>query len=207
MTYATRTRFVGLAQRSGLRNADQCYDQLAALYAEPHRAYHTLTHIDHMLGLLDNSEQHTDALELAVWFHDVIYDPRSQTNEADSAKLFEEMSKAGPAESLISETTRLIIATDHRTPIPSSAAEKLIRDIDLSILGTTPENYHNYSQQIRFEYKHVEEQDYRNGRRKVLEHFLTKPIYLTGNFRILEQAARLNLTTELQQLSSTKQDL
>lgn len=77
-------------------------EKVSELYAQPHRAYHNMTHIQDVIASLDflleregpaslvdtkpNKEE--AILVLAAFFHDVIYNPKSSTNEKDSADLF-----------------------------------------------------------------------------------------------------------------------
>ena len=66
----------------------ECFDALLAAYSEKHRHYHTIKHIDHCLRELDGAKSlaHDPAeVELALWFHDAIYDPHSSKNEERSA--------------------------------------------------------------------------------------------------------------------------
>jgi predicted metal-dependent HD superfamily phosphohydrolase len=69
-------------------------DCCAALYNEAHRAYHTLTHIDSMLTLDGRGRiVESDAIELATWFHDAVYDPTRSDNEERSAEMFDEFAQ------------------------------------------------------------------------------------------------------------------
>ena len=75
-------------------------EKISQLYAEPHRAYNNMTHVQDVIAsldfLLDGEDSSIDAhttcekaiLILAAFFHDVIYNPKSSTNEKDSADLF-----------------------------------------------------------------------------------------------------------------------
>ena len=56
-----------------------------AFYTEPGRFYHTLKHTEAMLDALDRRGVLTYPLALAVWGHDLIYDPARGDNEARSA--------------------------------------------------------------------------------------------------------------------------
>ena len=54
-------------------------------YREPRRYYHTFDHIRHCLAMLDQCRallRHPDAVELAVWFHDVIFEPGKPDNRS-----------------------------------------------------------------------------------------------------------------------------
>ena len=59
---------------------DAAYADLVARYQEPHRRYHTLEHIMEVLERVTGTE-----VELACWFHDVIYDTKASDSEARSA--------------------------------------------------------------------------------------------------------------------------
>ena len=83
-----------------LRNSGGCsqtvsagwFDEVRRHYQEPGRRYHTPEHVEHCLrqldlvpGLIDDR----DALEFAIWYHDVIYDIENSENELKSARLFQ----------------------------------------------------------------------------------------------------------------------
>ncbi len=64
------------------------YRELASLYSQPHRYYHNLHHIAECLAEFDSVRHLASqpvAVELAIWFHDAIYDTRAQDNEERSA--------------------------------------------------------------------------------------------------------------------------
>lgn len=69
--------------------ANKAWSDLSALYQEPHRHYHALTHIAASLRELDGTGKGTPELEGAIWFHDVIYDPTRVDNEDASIVWFE----------------------------------------------------------------------------------------------------------------------
>lgn len=72
---------------------------LTDAYNEPQRHYHTLTHVHSMMAQLHSieaslqlSSKQFEVLHLAIWFHDVIYDPQTKKpgyNEIQSALDFE----------------------------------------------------------------------------------------------------------------------
>ena len=77
-------------------------------------------------------------------------------------------------------------------------------DIDLAILGQSPDLFGAYDRGIREEYSWVPEDDYRKGRIAVLQSFLErKSIYSTDYFRSeYEEKARKNLCRAILRLQS-----
>jgi len=176
-------------------------DALAALveaYTGPDRHYHNLGHVLDCLDKLDCLEGpslHRAEVELALWFHDVIYDARASDNEFRSAELARSVMQSQNVPELGAErVVRLILATAHSAE-PETEEEQLICDIDLSILGETPERFRLYDEQIRLEYAWVVDAVYRQKRSQVVESFLRRPhIYRTEFFfGRFEVSARINL--------------
>ena len=83
--------------------------------------------------------------------------------------------------------------------IDNDADVNYFTDADLSILGTSSSDYENYTGQIRKEYSAYPDFIYKQGRRKVLKHFIEMArIYKTPYFfDKYEHQARVNLTNEL----------
>ena len=81
-------------------------------------------------------------------------------------------------------------------------AETILCDIDIGILGADAPIYDQYAQGIRREYHFVSEEEYCEGRSRVLENFLRRDsMYQTPHYRALyEETSRENLQRELQQL-------
>ena len=150
-----------------------------------------------MLAWLDASGEGTDSVELAIWFHDVIYEPLGGQNELKSAQFFFDHFESAAGSTLINDVMRLIIATDPTRPRSGRNDEDLIIDIDLSILGAPAGDYEVYRSAIRNEYASVPEPDFIAGRKAILQKFLSQRIYATGYFARLEPQARLNLRHEL----------
>jgi predicted metal-dependent HD superfamily phosphohydrolase len=96
-----------------------------------------------------------------------------------------------------------VLETRHETT-PHEADAALLCDIDLSILGRSPEVFDLFERQIRREYAMVPEPMYRTRRSEVLRRFLSRPtIYRTAWFRRrYETRARANLERSLTQLSA-----
>jgi predicted metal-dependent HD superfamily phosphohydrolase len=98
------------------------------------------------------------------------------------------------------DVKRLIISTDPKRPRSGNADEDILIDLDLSILGSAPEDYETYRVAVRREYALVSDEDFTAGRRSVLQRFLTHRIYATDFFAQLESQARANIESELKDL-------
>lgn len=176
----------------------EAFDALLAHYNEPHRAYHSLEHIRHCLALFDEVKAELDdpdAIELALWFHDVIYDPKAGDNEAQSALWAKAcLAKLGEEEALGDKVAALVQLTAHPAAA-QSPDEGLLLDIDLAILGAAPAAFERYEQQIRQEYRHVPSLLYKVGRSKVLKSIARAPrLYHSEVFyQRFEKQARANL--------------
>ncbi len=204
------SRWHALWQRLGAHSASEpIFDELVRRYGEPHRAYHTLAHIQDCLHQFDQARdlaEHADEIELALWCHDVIYDPHSADNELQSANWIVTFLNEGQISAdVISRVQDLILATQHLAP-PAGIDAALIADIDLSSLGYSPAEFDRYNAAIRQEYHWVPETTYREARAKVLELFLVRSaIYQTSYFHDRYEAqARQNLTRAIQNLHEFK---
>lgn len=177
------------------------YVKLEECYGEPQRHYHTLPHILDMLDGRDALGIDGYALEAAIWFHDVIYDPKSAENETRSAEFAAETLAGIPDPNFHSDLARLIQITDHRTA-PEEDDEQVICDLDLMILGRNDESYDAYTEAVRMEFSHVPDDLFNRARRSVLQAFLDRTvIYHTEAMREqFEDAARENLRREMKSL-------
>ena len=191
----------------GADPAPALFDRLAELYRSPGRHYHTDVHVTECLRALDGHRdlaERPDEVELAIWFHDAIYDTRRSDNEDASALLaLECLGPLGVREDSLDRLAQLIRWTQ-RHDAQGRDGELLI-DIDLGILGQAPEVFARYDAAIRAEYAWVPDQDYRAGRAQVLRSFLGRErIFVTPTFHdAFEGAARANLARALAQLEGT----
>lgn len=189
---------------------------LVALYSEPHRCYHNARHIADCLGELDQVRQLAAeplAVELAIWFHDAVYDPRAADNEDRSAELAKDwLSKSGAKTALADSVGRLILATKSHDASGHGDAPLLV-DLDLSILGQPSERFWEYERQIRAEYSWVAADVFAAKRAAILQNFLARArIYQTEfYFQRLETQARDNLRASVEKLrgrsANFRQDL
>ena len=171
-------------------------------YNEPHRAYHNLVHIEECFAALETARhlaQRLAEVQLALWFHDAVYEPRASDNEQASADLAQRsLHDAGVERDAICRIDRLIMATRHDAPVTDDDA-RLVSDVDLWILASPPGRFEEYQAQIRQEYSWMAEDDFRLRRVQILRGFLdSSAIYQTEWFRSrLEESARKNISGEL----------
>ena len=179
--------------------------KLTAAYAEPQRSYHTIQHLTECLTLLEPHRElaeHPAEVEIALWFHDAVYDVQGKDNEARSAQWAEtELNAAGVAPQAVARITELIMATCHAA-LPVGQDQKLLVDVDLAILGAPRPRFIEYEEQVRQEYDWVPGWLFRRRRRGILKEFLARePIYNTAQIRAkLEGQARENLAYSLERL-------
>jgi predicted metal-dependent HD superfamily phosphohydrolase len=190
---------------SGHGDGSVWFEILDAHYAEAHRYYHTARHISECLiefdGVSEVAHQPV-AVELALWFHDAIYDTHAGDNEEQSARLAQRcLENAGAGTDLQSAVSDLVLLTKAHEGSAHPDASLLV-DIDLSILGTSTERFFEYEQQIRQEYAWVPEDIFRTKRAEILERFLARDvIYRTPKFyQTHEEQARTNLRASLERL-------
>jgi len=180
------------------------YEDLIARYSEPHRKYHTVRHLGDCFAKLDEIRtiaERPAEVEVALWFHDAIYE-RSTENEAKSADLAAKVVRnAGKPPGSIKRISDLIMATRHDAAPEGNDARALV-DVDLSILGESPERFDEYERQVREEYSWVPEVLFKRERKKILEEFLARSaIFNTEQFRDrYESPARANLERSLHKL-------
>jgi predicted metal-dependent HD superfamily phosphohydrolase len=183
--------------------SDAAFEDICKHYTTPGRLYHTLDHIGAMLVTVDSLAsfaRNLNAVKLAVWLHDVIYDSRASDNEERSAEYAEDLCSklAIPEDRVVSS---LILKTKTHEAGGDPDAQVLL-DADLAILGASELAYCFYADQIRMEYVWVPEPDYRKGRRQVLDRFLARPRIF--HFLVhLEESARRNIAGEITRLSDS----
>lgn len=185
---------------------DQYVDSLLGRYAEPHRHYHTSTHIMFVLRHVHDASRASGAepsaeVLAAALYHDAIYDPRADDNEARSAVLAAtHMSEIGWSYGRCGSLTALITATaNHLARHDDPGDTAILLDADLAILGAEPSGYHAYVNGVRAEYDHVDDAQWRTGRTAVLQHFLDHPRLFATDYMhaAFEHRARANIEAEL----------
>jgi len=178
-------------------------------YAEQHRFYHTVQHIDECWSLLNHHADafdHPDWARLALLYHDAVYDPARQDNEAASAALLHSQLGDSLPSNVIRACSNMIMATQRHEPTGDHDTDMLV-DIDMSILAAPADRYREYAEQVAAEYVPLfGVEAYRFGRRSIfLEPTLSRSqIFSTAAFRTADKAARSNLMSELAGLTDHK---
>ena len=182
---------------------------LLGRWAEPHRAYHDLAHLSEVLervDLLAPEADRPDAVLLAAWFHDAVYDPTADDNEERSAQLAETtLTRLRLPPDLVDEVARLVRLTATHDVGPDDANGAVLCDADLAVLAADGPRYPSYVEGVRREYAHVDDTAFAQGRAQVLSTLLDRPaLFRTAHGRSAwEQRARANVTAELDRLRST----
>jgi len=218
----------GALRINGSAAAATMFSQLCTRYSEPHRAYHTLDHVEALLRLLSKYRARLarpEEVALAIWFHDAIYETHSAgassgnagsgaaappsrpagSNERDSDALFRSFAeKAGLPSDTVSRVSDMILATI-RHQLPAGGAEgdlPYFLDFDLCVLSAGEAAYARYSAAIRREYIHLPYDLYLRGRLAVLRSFAQREsLYFTRAFREQHEArARFNLRKEMERI-------
>lgn len=192
---------------------DGYVDDVLIRYVEPHRCYHTATHIMFVLRHLSevaqvSGEQPSSEVIAAALYHDAIYDPRVADNEERSATLATtDLAAIGWRADRCDKVATLIVATAGHLADPTTVATAdgpdtdaaMLLDADLAILGADPTAYQAYANGVRAEYSHVDDDQWTIGRGAVLHRFLGRSrLYLTEYMHAaLDHRARANIEAEL----------
>lgn len=202
-----RSRWTTLWQKLQAPQVPQdVLEALIGAYSAPDRFYHTLTHIQDCLMIFDRTQflaNRPQEVELAIWFHDAIYDTRSSENEQKSAEWAEDViRRSGLDQAVAKRVANLILATRHHAAVEDNDAQVLV-DVDLSILGREAASFWQYESNIRKEYAWVSEPLFRQKRMEILHGFLNRPsIYCFEEYQQrFEAQARVNLKHAIARLA------
>jgi predicted metal-dependent HD superfamily phosphohydrolase len=178
---------------------------LTAAYAEPQRHYHNQQHIAECLVEYDQARhlaRQPAAVELALWFHDSVYDPTVGDNEERSAALARQCLAEAGASRTLTETVAKLVMTTKSHEVDGDADAGLMVDVDLSILGKDEKRFSEYAREIREEYAWVPQPVFAAKRSEILQRFVARQqIYATNWFlEKYERQARLNLEASIRKL-------
>ena len=197
-------RFISLWERCVGTGGEATFERVDARYREPHRHYHGPQHIEHCLRQLDRAGDEVinrDAVELALWFHDVVFDvPRApaEYNESRSAEFFLDCLEGRGVAELRADVSRLIRVTSSSAS-PKAPDEHFMVDIDLSGFGQPWPEFLRDSRAVRAEQPRIPDDEFSQALHKLMQSLLARPnFYFTEFFRShYEQTARDNINRYL----------
>lgn len=199
---------------------------LTTILTQPYRTYHNINHINDCLTelrkyeLSTNTRDFSDALENAIWYHDIIYNPYNPPgeNERQSALAFISYKAKiltvyeSYSNDLLYNVRDAIIATGyHTTGHPQiknddnySNIIELMMDIDLSGLGKSSPIFYRNSINIIREYYNTPLIDIMKGRLNFLKTINLRPtFYYTEYFNDLYHTkSKDNVIKEIQLLEN-----
>lgn len=183
--------------------ARRVFADLVSRYTENERYYHNLGHVKELLDTVDELEPlATDftTIRLAVWFHDVIYDPQAKDNEVKSAEYARKTLQAlGLLPEVVDRVSDLILATiTHQAP-EGDINTQILLDADLAPLGSDETVFSQQSIALRKEFAWLSDEEFQANRARLLTGFLERErIYQTDQlYTSLESQARHNLAKAL----------
>jgi predicted metal-dependent HD superfamily phosphohydrolase len=195
-------RFQALWQRNMIAGAADdsraIHRRLLDAYSEAHRHYHSLDHIEHCLAMFDQCRhlvRRPDALELAIWFHDIILQPGRHDNEARSADYYVELSDGVHPDETRQRVHGLIMATLHNGETIDDEDAIYMVDIDLSSFGLPWQDFLRDSRAIRAENPQLSDSQYFFNQTGFQRSLLARPRFFQSDFfyQRLEKQARDNL--------------
>jgi predicted metal-dependent HD superfamily phosphohydrolase len=203
------SKWQALAAKLGLdeSKSEEVGDYLLAQYSGSDRHYHNVRHIVSMLDGFESLKakfEQTVAAELAIFFHDVIYDAARSDNEEQSAIKMKEKLHGIVDGAILTSAVFSIEATKKHESTPSPDTNLLL-DLDMAILGQPWAVYERYAKGVMQEYLKVYgEAVYRQGRPKLfLEPTIARgDIFLTDHFKPLNESAVRNMQREAKILES-----
>jgi predicted metal-dependent HD superfamily phosphohydrolase len=147
------------------------------VYSQPGRYYHNFDHIDFVVRLASILEARAvcsnhAAVLYTLFSHDYDHDTHRNDNEERSADKAVTFALEAGVEKEIAESVRPLVLVTKHNKRPTNDQEKLVVDVDLSILGADEETFFTYEQNIRKEYAWVEEGYFRQKRKEILQEFL-----------------------------------
>jgi predicted metal-dependent HD superfamily phosphohydrolase len=165
--------------------------ELRGLLGGPDRHFHNLDHIRDCLRHFDDVAPllaDPDAVELALWFHDAIYDPGDPTNERRSAELFLRRS-AGASPVTRRRICGLILATRHAY-VARTSDRRFIEDIDLAGFGAPWDTFMHHGDLLRREFARQSDAQYYDGQVAFLEQLARRPVFFATDYYRARYEAR-----------------
>jgi len=183
----TSKEFLPLFDSKEYNNSDlyeeslTCFTEVYVRYCEPHRHYHSLEHIIEIFSIIEFLEYNFSKdfildLKMVALFHDAVYNPKSDSNEFDSAELFkqciEKISGQEMNKHKHSKRFEAIYQTilDTKTHESKSELSEVFCALDMYVISHYSfEKLLNYEHQIFKEYQFVPYNFYKPARIEILK--------------------------------------
>jgi predicted metal-dependent HD superfamily phosphohydrolase len=180
--------------------------RLISRWAQQHRRYHDLDHLQAVLRHVDDLAGHAtdaDAVRLAAWYHDAVYQGSDDDEEASAQLAADELSALGLSDAVVAEVVRLVRLTATHDPAADDRNGVVLCDADLAVLASPPHGYAGYVAAIRAEHPGVDDEAFRTGRTKLLQSLSERPALFGTPYgrEHWEAPARANLERELARLT------
>ena len=191
----------------GQRIPSEMISRLIPRYAEPHRRYHTWSHVAHVFDASERiSEDRSLPLALAIFYHDAVYRPGHAGNEEESAELLlSEGNRSGLPPDVLKEAAALVQLTAHAAgDVDASERARVLLDADLSILGAPEDAFDAYERAVAEEYTTVfSPAKFFAGRKDFLEKLLKREwiFHSERGRRLWEGPARANIARSIASLA------
>ena len=195
-----------LARHSTSADIDTIGKALLARWSDPRRRYHDIGHLRDILAYVEVLADHAadaDAVRLAAWYYDAVFEARPDDEELSARKAEQDLLGLGAAPDFVAEVVRLVRMTAAHNPTAGDRDAEVLSDADLAALAVAPEQYRRNSADIRIEFAHIADDVFRSGRAAIIAALLAAPtLYRTPVARERwELAARANLRAELGELT------
>ena len=193
-------------EEQGEADPEPVWHQLINRYTHSGRQYHGIGHLVHCLELHDLAVAEMDdpeAVEMAIWFHDVVFEAQSRDNERRSAELFQRAAADRFGSSFVEKVFRLILVTDHSEP-PATRDDEFVADIDLSGIALPWESYLRDTEALRRENREIPDDRYYGAHQMFLNGLRERRRIFHSDFfhRRCESDARRNIDRYLRQLEA-----
>ena len=165
-----------------------------SMWNESHRSYHNLNHLNDLISQINEnksnfSEKEYEKLMLAALFHDVVYDPASQTNEEDSAKFLMECAVDKNNKDIL-DVEKMIL--DTKTHESTTNLSESFNNYDMNIVERDFDQLLDWEKGISEEFSVYPKAQYKEGRLKFLESLLDKYPNNTENLLQLIEYVKSN---------------
>lgn len=184
--------------------------RVKAQYSKNGLAYHNLSHIEYMLSVFRSNIFrpgfiNPGLVELAIWYHDIVYIPMDKDNEFHSALCAEAQLSSYLEADEMKQLKQYIQFTDHKLSSEYFNYDlQCLLEIDLFGLAADWDVFEHNSACIREEFRAKVSSDlgYFKGRREFLQTFLDarprKIFFSIGEF--YSEKARKNILAEIANL-------